>query len=300
VRSSAAVALSVLGSVESVPGILNARDHSPGAECPCEEMLVALSRMGRREILPLLRSLLGERDATHRKVAAIALGCLRDLESMPRLVQLLSDPEARVREEAAGALGTLGSGEAVEPLVTLMGQGGPGSWRAARALAEIGARERSRSLLALLASEDSDIRGAAASALTELGSPAGIPVLLEGQTDLTVLNSRRDKDRWTSASRHRLRLPPVGYTSESLLGALAKETGVAVELPEDASALWTLERVQWLDGDHPQEVSVREILLSLDRNDLGAILEPLRIRIVSKAEGYLFWKAWWEAEQKKR
>jgi HEAT repeat protein len=297
-RVAAARALSNLRSIDSVPAILKLRDHGVRGICICNETLAALAHMGARETIPVILPLLHDPSVDHRKAAAVALGILRAREASPELIRTLDDAEDLVRTEAARALGRLEAREAAAPLARLVERGGTGAPAAAEALVRLEARDQVGALSKLLISDDEDTRVAAGSALTELGARGGIPVLLQEGSNLTVLNAWRRKDAWGSLSRVRLSLPPRGYTTDALFKELEKRTGMTVQLPESGKALWALEEINWWDDENPCEESVTRILISLERSDVGAILEDGIIRLVRREEALRFWRAWWDAEQK--
>jgi HEAT repeat protein len=297
-RVAAARALSNLRSTDSVPAILKLRDHGVRGVCICKETLAAVASMGARETIPVILPLLHDPDLDHRRAAAAALGILRAREASPELIRTLDDAEDLVRTEAARALGRLEAREAAAPLARLVEKGGTGASAASEALVRLDARDQGAALSKLLISDDEDTRVAAGSALTELGTREGIPVLIRQGSNLTVLNAWRRKDEWKALSRVRLSLPPRGNTTEALFKELEKRTGMTVQLPESGKAIWALEAINWWDDVNPCEESVTRILISLERSDVGAILEAGTIRLVTHEEALRFWRAWWDAEQK--
>lgn len=131
----------------------------------------ALTRMGRRAVLPLTKSLIEEDDKLLRLGAIETLGKLHDERAAASLVVCLMEQEAAIQDAAACALMRTGR-PAIRPLVrVLIMAGNPLRQRAAEVLVRTGSLAV-RPLIETLADDNPDVRLAASEALARIGSPA--------------------------------------------------------------------------------------------------------------------------------
>lgn len=156
--------------------------------------IAAVLSLPPEESAPSLLPLLGDKDVLVRREAAYALGKTKSHTAIPLLIDLLRfDKVDEVRGAAAVALGAIGNEAAVIPLLgVLSGQAAqikkqkakpeqnPFVLRsAARALGQIGTRAGVPVLIAALANEQSedDVRREAAIALGMIGDQTALPAL---------------------------------------------------------------------------------------------------------------------------
>jgi HEAT repeat protein len=131
-----------------------------------------LARAGAAAVEPLVR-VLGDRDDSIRRRAAMILGEIRDPRAVPGLMNLLHDDYYSVRREAAAALIAIGS-PAVEPVISALSDpDGDVRKRAADVLAEIGDTRAIAPLEGLFNDEDWYARKAAEGAVERIRARAG-------------------------------------------------------------------------------------------------------------------------------
>ena len=136
-RAEAACALGEKRATEAIPALIrtlgddapvdqpvcgqkgNWGDNKVNKTSPGEVAAVALSRIGREAVAPLIGALESQRWQA-RANAAFALGLVRDERSIDPLIAATSDSEWHVREKAAWSLGLTGDRRAVEPLATAL------------------------------------------------------------------------------------------------------------------------------------------------------------------------------------
>jgi HEAT repeat protein/cyclophilin family peptidyl-prolyl cis-trans isomerase len=127
-------------------------------------------RLGDASLRPVLDAAAGSSDALSRALAARGLGALKDPSAFERLAPLLKDKDAQVVVQAVRALGAIGDARAVPVLAPLLR--GPSAALRAEALLALSALPPDASLrpqvVALVASEDEGVRGAALRALAKL------------------------------------------------------------------------------------------------------------------------------------
>ena len=114
VRSAAGVRLTLIGT-SVVDALLEFVKKS--AQAGRSEAAVALGRIKDSRAVPLLQTLLTDRDDAMRSHAAYALGSMADVRATSSLLPLLQDTNLDVGESAAWALGQLKDVSAVDPLI---------------------------------------------------------------------------------------------------------------------------------------------------------------------------------------
>ena len=132
---------------------------------PGEMAAVALSKIGREAVEPLINALQTE-GRQGRTNAAFALGLVRDDRGIEPLITALKDGEWQVREKAAWSLGLSGDQRAVEPLaVALKDKESRVRAQAAWALGLKGDDRAVEALIAALSDENQQVQSQAAWAL---------------------------------------------------------------------------------------------------------------------------------------
>lgn len=250
VRGAAAEALGRLGArdaAEAIAGLLEAPEREIWGVA-AEALACLDARAAGLSIVKVTK----DRNWQTRRRAAWALGRLRVRETIPRLLEMLEDSEGDVRNEAARALATLGAAEAVGPLTDRL--------------------------------KDNRLQFEAASALCELGSTEGVPVLLAWRSlQLHSFNALARPEAWKALGTAPWKGSPAGSLAD-IRDELARQIGLPVEGElADGRALWTASR----------PVTVREVLIDLARYR-DVILEADRIRIVATKDAAAHWSAWWE------
>ena len=176
-RLACARALAELGAVETLPTIAASLSES-GAD-PGELAEIALGFGSAAE--PFLRTQLTSAPAIEtRRLAAATLGELRAHEALPELLAALESDDDELAARAARALGRIGDNVATHPLVGLLR--GPRAWfvhvAAASALGGLDDPAAGPALTLALASDEWELRNAAARALVALGE-AGLQAIVE-------------------------------------------------------------------------------------------------------------------------
>ncbi len=294
----------------------------------------ALGELQAREQSPRLAALLRDPEWTAKTAAAVALGELRAVEAVPDLVLLLRDPDRYVRETAASVLATLEPKAVIARLLPLLGD--PEARARAEALSllrELGAKESAAEIARRLSDPEAQIRALAARALGDLGTAAtgarllplledahrgprldaaralcrlgsdkGVPVLLaaaeeEEPASLFALNLLRSPELSTRLGRRETALPSSGRGAE-VLEPLAKEAGVALDYSRAAAEETDLRTsLVWL-GPARRQSLIGALEAVFAAGGAEAVLEGDRLRILTRAEGLAFWKAWWEARRR--
>ena len=157
-------------------GVADALDHLGWSPATGEETVVYLiakerwgdlARVGAAAVEPLVR-VLGDRDDSIRRRAAMILGEIGDPRAIPGLMNLLHDDYYSVRREVAAALVAIGS-PAVDPVVSaLCDPDGDVRKRAADVLAEIGGARAIAPLEGIFGDEDWYARKAAENAVERI------------------------------------------------------------------------------------------------------------------------------------
>lgn len=259
----------------------------------------ALGALGAKEAIPQILPLLQEDYRHVLDYAAGAVGKLGAKQAIPRLVELLGDEYGEtVQWSSAWALGKLGAMGAAQELVGLLGhRQAIVRSIAASALGNLGAKDAVPNLAKLLKDESSHVRSSGASSLIRLDSQKGVPTLLE----------EAEADEYVSLfPLNRLRQPEVyrriqgtewvgtGGTVKEVLEELAKAAGMKLD-PGSVP----------LGNDFFEELSEGPLLgigvlqdLSLEK-PWQVVLEPDRMRVLSRKDALDFWKAWWAGLQRK-
>ena len=164
------------------------------------DALVRLGNLGRAESSRVALGALNDPSAIVRATAAHAVLSLSANEAIAALAPLLNDKSEFVRQEVAYALGQTRSRSAIQPLIASLSNDKQASVRAAAAVAlgQIGDASAVASLAGMLGHSSSTEKSAkkkrvkrenefvlraAARALGQIGSPAGVPILIEALSD---------------------------------------------------------------------------------------------------------------------
>ncbi len=196
-------------------------------------------------------------------------------EAVSRIERLLADwPDSQVRVAAAGALGTLGDPESVPVLLAALDDPEENvRWLAVEALRRLDAVQAIPRISTVLQRDASPrVRAIAASALGELGQPAGVPPLRQALQD----TSERVRQRAAGAL---LQLAVDDYERMMIIADALQERGLlnesrqvlarVVEMFADdegmaagvAEARRELARIMRLQGDYAAAAGVYETLL---------------------------------------
>jgi HEAT repeat protein len=171
-----AAALGRVGNKNDVPALRTLLKHP--AESVRLRVVEALARVGNMDDIPALRALLKDPSGMVRLAVAQALGKVGSKEDIPALRALLKDPALGVREGAAKALGRVGSKEDIPALRALLKDSAMGvQFAAAEALGRVGSKDDVPAFRALLKDPAGGVRLAAAEALRRMGSKEDIPAL---------------------------------------------------------------------------------------------------------------------------
>jgi HEAT repeat protein len=91
------------------------------------------------ETLPLLAGLLGDDNASVRRLAVVYIGDIREPEALPHLFRALHDPSPAVRRTAGDTLSDIGDPAAIPAMIEALRDSNKlVRWRAARFLYEVG------------------------------------------------------------------------------------------------------------------------------------------------------------------
>jgi hypothetical protein len=147
----------------------------------------------------------------------------------------------------------------------------------------------------LLKDGDADIRHGAACALAAGGHREAIPVLLEGEADLFLLNAVRQPEEW-----RRLAGRELANDLEPASANLQESVAGNGSFQWDFAALDPLESEMWLSDDSIDKSSLLAVLENIAASSaMDMVVEPGRIAVLPRDKAVEFWKAWWEAERKK-
>jgi hypothetical protein len=152
-EAASANAPSTAGAPTDSPAPGAAANTAPGAAAaPAEELAArlrapdwkmryaALQRLAPSlETLPLLAGLLGDDNASVRRLAVVYIGDIREPEALPHLFRALHDQSPAVRRTAGDTLSDIGDPAAIPAMIeTLRDANKLVRWRAARFLYEVG------------------------------------------------------------------------------------------------------------------------------------------------------------------
>jgi hypothetical protein len=155
-------------------------------------------------------------------------------------------------------------------------------------------------LLKLLRDGDGTVRKTAASALVELGSREGAPLLLETPSSgfrLAPLNLLRKPQVWVRLRKKTNRVFLIG-TGAEILKKLAKDADLALEIESSGPASTSLLESRTLLR-HRGDTLLESVLEVLGWGDWEMILENDRLRLLPLKDALKFWRAWWQDEQAK-
>lgn len=164
----------ILGEIRSADAVDHFRrtvEHSDARVR--RETILALSKLGGEEAVPLLAKGLNDAEAPLRAAAALGLGLTKlPMAAGPLLTRLPQEDDADVELEIVRALGRIGDPRAVEPLAERARGGGffsrvpvPLRVAAARALGEVGGDAAGAVLRKLAGDRNAEVSGAAKKAL---------------------------------------------------------------------------------------------------------------------------------------
>ena len=138
------------------------------------EAIQAIERLGVRNAVAPILSALDDEDAKVRAAAARALGTSRDPRAVIALIGKMSDEVSDVRLQAIRSLGRLADSKATSAVLRRLKDRNPAVRRAAiKALGNLKTRESVATLTRIFkTSTKTDIRRAAAQALSSIGTPA--------------------------------------------------------------------------------------------------------------------------------
>lgn len=337
IRGLAAESLGLLGDRESVSRMVELlKDPNPSLRLSAVSGLLAMGDRGSGPaMIPLVHDpLIGVRCA-----ALEALGEWRTTEAVPELLRMARDPACRTRRSAINALGEIGSREAGPDLVRILDDDRywsdaasalaklqyTGAIPALRALVSRKDGSDSQDLAEALAelgdpsALEAQLKAgsvAAATYLCERGDPRGIPVLQDRQESWwgaapTLLNAVRNPAGWKVLKDRRVK-GRLEKSRASLFESVARAAGLEVRWEggntyEEMAWRISSDTVGWSLGSIDL-VKALDDLVGRDRyGGCGRsrpppwdyILEKDHIRVLPRAEAAKFWKAWWEAEQKK-
>jgi HEAT repeat protein len=295
-RSASIRALAMLSAKEAVPNLLEALNHPLEGPCLCGEACRALASIDLAEYRSRFPPLLRIGDSHHREMIARTLGWLTIRESIPDLVdpRNLVDPAA-----SAWALGKLGAVESARGLVLECTPEGSRWQTAAWALARMEAIDQVPPLIKRLSVLTGERRVPVAATLCQLGSWAGVPVLVEEGDSLWAVNALRESARWKDLRKTRISPLHRRPTLLALLGRLEAH-GWTIECVDSPSVRLALDFRPFEPGWEPAQVEPLDLLEYLAPQRIEWILEKDRIRIVPQSEAAAFWHAWWGEEKEKR
>lgn len=332
VQWCSAQALVAMRSKESIPEVLKFLKN-PNPQ-PRQMALHTLSHLGAIQAFPEIMALLGDRDATVRGAAVRAIGDLGAKEAVPKIVELLRDENVQIRAAAAYALAQLNAVEAGPDIARLL-KDADASVRSSAlvALGDLGIPAAKTEILKALEDPDAQVRAWATNSLQKLrapeaqaqvskllmdpnvhiqisaaewlcrmGSREGVPILL-GHWDqnrrLMGLNALRQPEAFRRLDGKKLSGDLEG-TGKEVVEHLAKEAGLALEWPASFSSkekLWMAKPQQ--NPPHVGRMSLAETLETVLYGTCEAVLEPDRIRLLTRDQAFEFWETWWTQEEKK-
>jgi HEAT repeat protein/uncharacterized membrane protein YraQ (UPF0718 family) len=160
-----------------------------------EEVLQVLISIGSEDSLPVILSLVKDKNARLRSSAAAALGEIGNKKATQPLIALLMDKDVDVRLAAAEALGKLQDTAASKQLITLLSSGDIRMRRAAaRALGTAGDNDAVAPLLKVLSEEDVELRGDALLSINYISQRTGIVVQATEEQIKIIMSFLRSSD----------------------------------------------------------------------------------------------------------
>lgn len=179
-KRGAAIALGMLKDQSAVPHLMAAMNGVNGLAA-----VEALGMIGDRGVTPILMRFMEEsRDNDEKRVAAEALGRLKDPMAIPVLIDGLKANSWQVHAPSRWALTSIGK-PAVPDLIGLLSfEKGDAARLAAEALGEMKEPTAVKPLItAMKTSKGVPTRIAAAEALGQIGDPVALPALMESLED---------------------------------------------------------------------------------------------------------------------
>ncbi len=166
-----------------------------------KESALALGNMG-KEAIPYLMPFLEDEEANIRRVAAQALGMIKDPESILSLITLLGDEGPYVRRAASQSLVKIGSSAVPSLIEALKSSDQNVQLGAIISLGETKDKRVVAPLIEILRSKDTELSVASANALGRLGSPAisSLLLLLE-DNDPKLRRAAARALRWTKNNK---------------------------------------------------------------------------------------------------
>jgi HEAT repeat protein len=283
------------------------------------EAAKALGQLGDRDSLPALRALLRHKDASIRTGASIGLAMLDDRDSIPRILEISRDKEGGYRDSLTPLLYfglkdefvvNLSGGDPRPEMVWAFGADLLPVFLQKLRIGDI--HSRRNTLLALgympgdtalaairgmLQDPYEENRQSAYEMLCRRGEREGVARTLDTFNHRYKalpfqLNAVRTPEVWNRLKEKRLK-EPVYASVKDLLGLIANEAGLALELPAGdipERATWE-KRYQRLQT-WGRRMSLLEALEQLSHRHWMPILEKDRIRIVLRGEARGFWTDW--------
>jgi HEAT repeat protein len=335
IRQKAVDALAIIRDREAIPDLILLLKDPAGVLRA--EAADAMGELAYREMIPALVGLLNDPDGRVRWCACNTLAELHAVEAVPDLIRMLRDPSCRERGRVVMTLARLKAMEAIPVLIPLL-ENGDLRLQVADALADLGSHEAMKVLngpggdpvsAALkfarqgdLSGLDSVLRGdclpsrwEAAEFLCERGDRRAVPEVLRLSEELEWgphgLNALRRPEVWKKLRERRMPADEEG-AAPNLLARLGRRAGLEVRWESGTSFDELAFRTDWVDlGWYSADLDLIEVLdRAFDETPGGRpawrtncpvdfILEDDHIRILPRGEAIKFWKAWWEAEQKK-
>ncbi len=289
---------------EAAPVLVEALDDADARVR--EAALAALAGTGAADSMPAVVRRLGSPDAATRAAALRVLGWWGSKKALPEISAALRDADASVRAAAAAALGDMGAREAVKDVIPLLDDP---DWHVRVRLSEFlgnhGTAEAAGRLRRLLQDDRGEVRRAAAEAMCALGSPEGVPVLLEQaglsrSASLFALNALRRRDAWRRLRDVSLKDLSGGVTTVEVVRTISGKSALAID-PGAIAGDGRGDRIFcWFPPwDGPADGASAVCRMAAEAS-LEVVLESDRIRLLAVGEALAFWKEWWEEKVRER
>jgi HEAT repeat protein len=331
-RRSAAGALRELGALEAAPELRTLLEDPDG---DLQELgITVLARLGDREAIPRLLELLDDPRPSISAAALLALGCLDAHGAAPAIARFLRPDPAHLYQAAIWTLGRLGipehaarifdlarnpevpvpwplhaplrqlgMGDRIDLLRDLLRDKKVEGRRRGMELVSIFDRDASAPLVVpLLEDPDPWVRRSAAGFLCDAGRREGLEPSLRSYYLPMSLNRFREPELWKRLEETRLSPVPRG-TPPRVAREVARRLGVRLDwelLPELPSRPVCGLRGGGIDlpVSDPRDTPL-EILQGVLPYDTTILLEDDRIRVLPQARADIFWRRWWDVEERR-